>query len=64
LNTQGQTIALIEDTDLYNANDWATFRGTCGLDAYKGGSLVTVHPGGCSDPGVNADDGEAVLDVE
>jgi subtilase family serine protease len=61
---QGQTIALIGDTDLYSPNDWATFRETFGLDAFKGGSLVTVHPGGCPDPGVNADDVEAAVDVE
>jgi subtilase family serine protease len=62
---QGQTIVLIEDTDLYNPNDWQTFRKTFGLDAYKGASLETVHPGfGCPDPGVNADDSEAALDVE
>jgi|HubBroStandDraft_1064217.scaffolds.fasta_scaffold02173_7 subtilase family serine protease len=61
---RGQTIALIEDTDLYNPSDWTTFRQTFGLDAYKGASLVTIHPGGCADPGVNADDLEASLDVE
>jgi hypothetical protein len=62
----GQTIALIEDTDLYAADDWTTFRKTFGLDAYAGGSLMTVHPGGCADPGVNpnGDDREAALDVE
>jgi subtilase family serine protease len=62
---QGQTIVLIEDTDLYNPNDWQTFRNTFGLDAYKGASFETVHPGfGCPDPGVNTDDAEAALDVE
>ncbi|MGA2593986.1 MAG: protease pro-enzyme activation domain-containing protein [Bryobacteraceae bacterium] len=63
---QGQTIALIEDTDLYSPNDWTTFRATFGLDVYKGGSLATVHPGGCADPGVNPNghDFEAALDVD
>jgi subtilase family serine protease len=64
---QGQTIVLIEDTDLYNPNDWQTFRNAFGLDAYKGASFETVHPGfGCPDPGVNpnGDDSEAALDVE
>lgn len=62
---QGQTIVLIEDTDLYNPSDWQTFRSTFGLDAYKGASLETVHPGiACPDPGVNADDIEAAIDVE
>jgi subtilase family serine protease len=61
---QGRTIALVEDSDVYNPNDWSTFRKTFGLDAYKGGSLKTVHPGGCPDPGANGNDGEAILDVE
>jgi len=61
---QGQTIALIEDSDAYTANDWVTFRKTFGLDVYRGASLATVHPGGCPDPGVNGDDLEAMVDVE
>jgi subtilase family serine protease len=61
---QGQTIALIEDSDAYDPNDWKTFRKTFGLDAYRGGSLMTVHPGGCTDPGINVDDSEAIVDVE
>lgn len=60
---RGQTVALIEDSDLYNPNDWNTFRHTFGLDAYKSGSLETIHPG-CPDPGVIFDDDEAALDVE
>jgi subtilase family serine protease len=67
----GQTIAVIEDTDLYTDADWSTFRTMFGLDKYTSGSLTTVHPvavGGtnnCSDPGVaNGDDGEAILDAE
>jgi subtilase family serine protease len=63
---QGQTIALIEDSDVYNPNDWVTFRRRFGLDIYKGASLNTVHPGGCTNPGinVNGDDLEAILDTE
>jgi subtilase family serine protease len=61
---QGQTIAVIEDSDVYSANDWATFRQTFGLNTYPGGSLTTVHPGGCTDPGANGNDGEAIIDVE
>src|ERR1700693_2383440 len=63
---KGQTIALIEDSDLYNPDDWNTFRKTFGLDAYKGSSLKTVPRGGCSDPGLSpvGDDFEAVIDVE
>jgi subtilase family serine protease len=63
ISGQGQTIVLIEDTDLYTTSDWTTFRSTFGLSSYSG-TLTQVHPSGCTDPGVNADDGEAVLDVE
>src|SRR5581483_3378159 len=42
---KGQTVAVIEDTDLYRAKDWSTFRTTFGLDSYASGSLVTEHPG-------------------
>jgi hypothetical protein len=67
---QNQTIYLIEDTDLYSTNDWTTFRSAFGLSGYTGASLNTVHPAppsgpnNCSDPGVNSDDGEAILDAE
>lgn len=67
---QGQTIGLIEDTDLYANSDWTTFRSTFGLSGYTKGSLTTNHPapasGGtaCPDPGVNGNDGEAILDAE
>lgn len=67
----GQTIALIEDADLYSAQDWTTFRTTFGLSQYTAGSLTTVHPAGssaannCATPGLaGGDDGEAALDVE
>ena len=39
----GQTIAVIEDSDLYSASDWTTFRATLGLSRYASGSLATVH---------------------
>ncbi|MGO9945576.1 MAG: protease pro-enzyme activation domain-containing protein [Steroidobacteraceae bacterium] len=61
---QGQTIALIDDSDVYHPDDWKKFRSKFGLDAYPGGSFKTVHPGGCTDPGVNADDFESIIDVE
>jgi subtilase family serine protease len=67
----GQTIVVIEDTDLYSSADWDTFRSTFGLSQYSSGSLTTVHPtpadglNNCSAPGVVAgDDGEAILDAE
>lgn len=66
----GQTIAVIEDTNLYSAADWSTFRSTFGLSVYSAGSLATVHPApatgrnNCGNPGVNSDDVEAILDAE
>src|SRR5208282_2036509 len=62
---QGQTIVVVEDTNSYGT-DWSTFTTTFGLNKY-GGSLSTVHPNAgnnCTNPGTNADDGEADLDVE
>ena len=62
---QGQTIAVIEDTNVYSTTDWATFRKAFGLSAYSSGSFTQVHPGtNCTNPGVTADDGEAILDAE
>lgn len=66
----GQTIAVVEDTDLFTAADWMTFRSTFGLSKYTSGSLNTVQPApatgtnNCSDPSVNSDDSEAILDAE
>jgi subtilase family serine protease len=65
IDGSGQTIAVIQDTDLYSTADWTTFRSTFGLGKYKKATLTAVHPGrSCSDPGVNSDDYEAILDTE
>ncbi len=62
---QGQTIVVIEDTNVYATADWSTFRSKFGLSTYTAGSFTQVHPGSnCTNPGVNADDGEAILDAE
>ncbi len=67
---KGQTIVVVEDSDVYAAADWAAFRSTFGLSGYTFGSLTTTHPNSstsnndCVDPGVNGDDGEAILDAE
>ncbi|MGO9895384.1 MAG: protease pro-enzyme activation domain-containing protein [Bryobacteraceae bacterium] len=68
---QGQTIAVIEDTNLYSSDDWTTFRNTFGLSQYSTGSLTTVYPAptsgfsNCANPGiVGGDDEEAALDAE
>ncbi len=68
ISGQGQTIAVVEDTDLFANTDFGSFRKELGLSrAYPKGNLTVLHPTGatpCSDPGVNADDGEAAIDVE
>src|SRR5208282_1432283 len=72
---QGQTIVVFEDSDVYvppapATSDWDTFRSTFGLSSYTDGSFTQIHPAppsgtnNCSDPGVNGDDGEAILDAE
>jgi subtilase family serine protease len=68
---KGQSIVVIEDTDVYSEADWTTFRSTFGLSAYKSGSFSQDHPeppGGtpnCSDPGiVSGNEVEAELDAE
>ena len=62
---QGQTIVVVEDTDLYTTQDWSNYRSTFGLtSAYPLGTLTQVHPGSCTDPGIGASDDEATLDVE
>ncbi len=70
ISGQGQTITVVEDTDLYSTADWTTFRSTFGLSSFTGGSLSTIHPAppsgtnNCTDPGVNGDSFEAILDAE
>jgi hypothetical protein len=43
---QGQTVVVVEDTDLYNGvSDWNVFRNTFGLaQQFPSGSLTQVHP--------------------
>jgi subtilase family serine protease len=67
---KGQTIAVLEDSDLYNTADWNTFRQVLGLSKYTSGALETVNPApprgasNCSDPGANGDDDEVATDTE
>jgi hypothetical protein len=61
----GQTVAVVEDTNTFS-NDWSSYQSKFNLTTY-GGTLTTVHPndaGNCTNPGTNADDVEADLDVE
>src|SRR5271167_4978874 len=71
ISGQGQTIVLIEDTDVFSASDWSTFRQTLGLSGYSSASFTQVHPApssgtnNCAAPGVFApNDAEAILDAE
>ena len=62
----GQTVAVIEDTNLKNASDVATFRSSFGLSGYTG-TFSQVNPTGsatCNSPGINGAEGEAALDAE
>ncbi|MGO9850509.1 MAG: protease pro-enzyme activation domain-containing protein [Steroidobacteraceae bacterium] len=63
---QGQTVAVVEDSDVYSTTDWSTFRSVFGLAGYPGSfsEASEVHPGGCADPGVTGDQDEAILDAE
>lgn len=67
---KGQTVVVIENTNVYSTANWTTFRKTFGLSGYTSGSFITVHPApksgtnNCTNPGYNADDGEAILDAE
>ena len=69
LSGQGQTIAVIEDSDVYDVADWTSFRAGLGLSVFGSGSLSQVHPAdgaqNCADPGVvSGDESEATLDAQ
>jgi subtilase family serine protease len=64
---QGQTVVVIEDTNVFKMTDWNTFRTTFGLSTFTSGSFTLIHPTGpnnCANPGVNGAEGEAILDAE
>jgi subtilase family serine protease len=69
ISGQGQTIAVIEDSNVYTVNDWKSFRSKFGLSGYKG-TLTQIHPApakganNCANPGVTGNDTEATLDAE
>jgi subtilase family serine protease len=65
----GQTITIIEDTNVYSTADWSTFRSTFGLTTYSTTATLTQeNPSGsstCTNPGtVKGNEVEAELDVE
>jgi subtilase family serine protease len=64
---KGQTVVVVEDTDVFKRADWNLFRAVMGLSIYKDATFTQVHPSGtlnCTDPGTNTDEGEAILDAE
>jgi subtilase family serine protease len=71
---KGQTIVVVEDSNIFSFQDFRDFRNAFGLTArFPFGSIAQVHPqpsnnpfngGTCDDPGVNPDDGEAEVDME
>ncbi len=69
LSGQGQTIAVLESSDLYSAGDWYAYRRVFGLTRrFPQGNLVSLHPSSaalpCIAPGSLSADREATLDAE
>ncbi len=67
---KGQTVVVIEDTNLSTTADWTDFRKKFGLSKYTSGKLTTAHPkpakgkNNCLSPGVTAASIEAAIDTE
>ena len=70
ISGQGQTIVVIEDTNVYSTADRTKFRSVFGLSSYTSGSFAEIHPAppsgsnNCTDPGTNGDEIEAIIDAE
>ena len=70
ISGQGQTIVVIEDSDVYTDADWTSFRSVFSLSSYTDGSFTQINPAppsgtnNCSDPGANGNDREAIIDAE
>lgn len=67
---QGQTIVVIEDTDVFSTSDWNTFRSTFALNSFASGSFTQVQPppptgsNNCTYPGETFNEDEAIADAE
>lgn len=67
---RGQTIALIENSNPFSADDWKRFRAAFGLARFDAGNLSINHPNAptsdesCKDPGTNGNEAKASLDAE
>ena len=69
ISGQGQTIAVLEQSDLYSLGDWYAFRRVFGLArAFPYGTITQIQPASdtfsCTDPGAVTADREATLDSE
>jgi len=70
ISGQGQTVVVVEDTNVFTTADWTSFRSVFGLSSYTGGTFTQTHPAppsgpnNCTNPGTNGDDTEAILDAE
>jgi subtilase family serine protease len=70
ISGQGQTIAMLEDSNVFSTADWNTFRSTLGLASFTSGSFTQTNPAppsglsNCIDPLATGDDGEAIADAE
>jgi subtilase family serine protease len=70
ISGQGQTIVVLEPTDVFSTADWNTFRSTFGLSSFTSGSFNQVHPpssgtNNCIPPGVDPQfEEEAIVDAE
>jgi hypothetical protein len=76
ISGQGQTIVVLEDSDVYNPSgdnppdDWKAFRSTFGLSSFTSGSFTLSHPSSgannCADPMVvpGEAESEAIVDAE
>ena len=70
ISGQGQTIVVVEDSNVFSTADWTNFRKVFGLSSFTAGSFTQVHPAppsgtnNCSNPGASGDDFEAILDAE
>jgi len=69
ISGQGQTIVVIESSNVASTTDWTTFRSTFGLSSYTSGSFTQISPAppsgtnNCT-PGVNTAAVESTVDVE
>ena len=68
---KGETIAVVEGSDVYSSEDWTSFRSAFGLSEYTSGSFKQIHPSprtgatNCFAPGViDGWDEESILDAE